>query len=156
MEQIEHWAHQREALDKLRATAKRGIKRIVLQAPPGAGKTEIAVDVVKATLGKSFAIAFTVPFLNLVDQTVNRFVKRGIDAHALGVMQADHGMTRPQAPVQVARQPWINRPGWPTWSSSTNANRYEVIEKWKQTNPEIIHRPAPRLGPRACASNGTN
>ena len=84
------WDHQAESVAKLRDAVRRGKKRIVLSAPCGAGKTEIATEVTKSTRTKGNFAAFTVPLIGLIDQTVARFEKRGVAAEQIGVMQAKH------------------------------------------------------------------
>jgi superfamily II DNA or RNA helicase len=93
-------AHQDRALDMLRHSLATGHKRPMLQAPTGAGKTVIGAAVVEGALRKGNPVLFTVPFLSLVDQTVERFDEQGI--HAIGVMQGQHPATDAEQPVQVA------------------------------------------------------
>ena len=85
---------------ELRRAVAGGSKRVVLQAPTGAGKTEIAAAVVKGALAKNGRVIFTVPALSLIDQTVDLFWKRGIDD--IGVIQSKHELTNGRAPVQIA------------------------------------------------------
>ena len=95
------WDHQAESVAKLRDAVRRGKKRIVLQAPCGAGKTEIATEVTKSARVKSRFAAFTVPLIGLIDQTVARFELRGVGAGQIGVMQAKHKRANEIAPIQV-------------------------------------------------------
>jgi superfamily II DNA or RNA helicase len=94
------WPHQRDALDKLRQAVGAGDRRIVLQAPTGAGKTVIAAHIVDGALRKDKRVLFTVPAISLVDQTVEAFYAEGI--RDIGVIQASHVMTDWSKPVQVA------------------------------------------------------
>jgi DNA repair protein RadD len=43
----------------------------MLQAPTGFGKTLTAVHIIQRALGKGKRVAFTVPAINLIDQTVS-------------------------------------------------------------------------------------
>ena len=92
--------HQQEAIDAVRDAYRDGHRRIVLQAPTGAGKTLMAVAMIHAALKKGATkIIFTVPAISLVDQTVAALRREGIDE--VGVMQADHELTNWDMPVQV-------------------------------------------------------
>lgn len=92
--------HQRRAEDMLRHSLATGHKRPMLQAPTGAGKTVIGARVVEGAIAKGNPVIFAVPFLSLVDQTVERFAEQGITC--VGIIQADHPGTDPDQPVQVA------------------------------------------------------
>ncbi len=76
-----------------------GISRVVLQLPTGAGKTVTASAVIAGALAKGKRVAFTVPAISLIDQTVAAFEGQGIDA--IGVIQANHVRTNWAQPVQV-------------------------------------------------------
>jgi len=91
--------YQEEALQNIRATIKSGIRRLVVQAPTGAGKTKIAAAIVDSGLQKGSKMAFCVPAISLVDQTVESFYSEGI--RGIGVIQANHEMTDWSQPVQV-------------------------------------------------------
>jgi DNA repair protein RadD len=71
----------------------------MLQAPTGAGKTLLAAHIIQRALAKEKRVAFLVPALNLIDQTVRAFEAEGISA--IGVMQGDHPRTNRVHPVQV-------------------------------------------------------
>ena len=92
--------HQARALDALRASLLAGKRRPMVQAPTGAGKTVLAAAIVDGALKKGKRVLFTVPFLNLIDQTVEAFSRRAINA--VGVMQGYHPQTDGAQPVQVA------------------------------------------------------
>ena len=80
----------------------------MLQAPTGSGKTVLAAGAIDAALAKGKTVCFTVPALELIDQTVMRLAENGIDQ--VGVIQAQHPMTNPTKPVQVASvQTLLNR-----------------------------------------------
>jgi superfamily II DNA or RNA helicase len=91
--------YQNEAIDNLRNTLRRGVKRIVLQMPTGAGKTALAGAIVRMATDRGKKVIFTVPALSLVDQTVESFESDGV--LEIGVMQAFHERTDGLAPVQV-------------------------------------------------------
>jgi DNA repair protein RadD len=45
----------------------------MLQLPTGAGKTRIAAEIIKRAVDKRKRVAFTVPAISLIDQTVAAF-----------------------------------------------------------------------------------
>lgn len=92
--------HQQDALDMIRASAISGNTRIVVQLPTGAGKTLIASHIIRRSLEKGHRVLFTAPAITLIDQTVAAFEAEGLDD--IGVMQADHPRTAPDAKIQVA------------------------------------------------------
>jgi DNA repair protein RadD len=91
--------HQERALDALRASLAAGKRRPMLQAPTGFGKTLMSAHIIKRTLDKGKRVAFVVPALSLIDQTVVAFEAEGI--HGIGVIQGVHERTDPDQPVQV-------------------------------------------------------
>src|SRR5580692_4433046 len=91
--------YQIDALQNIRETIAQGVRRIVLQAATGAGKTKIAAAIVDGALRKGNRLAFVVPSISLVDQTVESFYAEGV--RDIGVIQANHQMTDWSQPVQV-------------------------------------------------------
>jgi DNA repair protein RadD len=92
-------SHQARALDSLRASLASGHRRPMLQAPTGFGKTLTAAHIIQRALDKGKRIAFTVPALSLIDQTVAAFEAEGIEC--IGVMQGVHERTDYNQPIQV-------------------------------------------------------
>ena len=92
-------SYQLDAIDNLRTSLQGGKKRPVISLPTGAGKTIIAAAIIRMAREKHKRVAFVVPSLTLIDQTVARFESNGI--WEIGVMQAMHEMTDPNMPVQV-------------------------------------------------------
>lgn len=91
--------YQIDALQNIRETIAQGVRRVVLQASTGAGKTKIAAAIVDGALRKKNRLAFVVPAISLVDQTVESFYAEGV--RDIGVIQANHQMTNWSQPVQV-------------------------------------------------------
>lgn len=100
-------AHQHAAIAMTKRAIIAGKDRIVVQMPTGAGKTRTAAEIVAGALAKGKRVAFTVPAISLVDQTVAAFEAEGIDA--IGVMQANHIRTNRAMPVQVVSVQTLNR-----------------------------------------------
>jgi DNA repair protein RadD len=93
------WPHQERALEALRASLAGGKRRPVLMMPTGAGKTLTSAHIIRRALNKGKRVAFCVPRLTLIDQTVAAFDAEGI--RAVGVMQSCHPLTDHGQPVQV-------------------------------------------------------
>ena len=91
--------YQVEALNNIRASIRGGVRRLVVQAPPGAGKTKISAAIVDGCRSKNNRVAFVCPAISLIDQTVESFYAEGI--RDIGVIQANHEMTDWSRPVQV-------------------------------------------------------
>lgn len=97
--------HQVKAIDLLkRSVAPQPIgkanKRVVIQAATGFGKTLTAIKIIEGALSKGNRVIFTAPAISLIDQTVAAFEAEGV--RGIGVMQANHPRTDPDAKVQVA------------------------------------------------------
>jgi superfamily II DNA or RNA helicase len=95
----ELWQHQSEGMTALRQSIAQGVRRIVLQAPTGSGKTLMAAAIADGAIRKGNRLAFVVNAIGLIDQTVEAFYSEGI--REIGVIQANHGMTDWSKPVQV-------------------------------------------------------
>jgi superfamily II DNA or RNA helicase len=94
------WDHQTKAIALLRDELRTGGKRVVLQLPTGSGKTRLAAEIINMARAKGNRVIFTVPAISLVDQTAQAFYEEGI--REIGVLQAQHAMTDPEQPVQIA------------------------------------------------------
>lgn len=92
--------HQTKSIGLLRQALKSGYRRPLLQLPTGAGKTRVASEIITMARAKGTRVMFTVPAISLVDQTAREFWDEGI--RDVGVIQADHVMTDPSKPVQIA------------------------------------------------------
>lgn len=92
--------HQHACIENVRASLRSGKKRPLVMMPTGGGKTLTAAWIIQAALDKGSKVIFLVPAISLVDQTVREFWAEGI--RDVGVIQADHPMTDPTKPVQIA------------------------------------------------------
>jgi len=92
--------YQVDALGAIRDSVRQGVRRLVLQAPTGSGKTRLAADIVEGARSKANKVVFVVPAIQLIDQAVEMFWGEGI--RDIGVIQADHHMTNYACPMQVA------------------------------------------------------
>lgn len=69
---------QEKALAELRQAIAEGHRRVMLQAPTGFGKTLTAAHIIAGALAKGKRVAFVVPKIVLVDQTVEAFRAEGL------------------------------------------------------------------------------
>ena len=98
-ENRELWPHQKEGLEALRQTIAQGIRRVVLCAPTGSGKTLLSTAIVEGAQRKGNRLAFVVSSLSLIDQTVEAFYSDGV--RDIGVLQGNHHMQDWSKPVQI-------------------------------------------------------
>ena len=92
--------YQEEALQDIRASVGQGVRRLVVQAPTGSGKTLLAAAIGQGAQRKNNKLVFVVPAISLIDQTVDMFYAEGI--RDIGVIQANHVLTDWSKPIQVA------------------------------------------------------
>jgi hypothetical protein len=91
--------YQLQALADLRAEISRGVRRILLLAPTGSGKTVISSSIVAGAQERGRSVLFVAHRRELIDQCSRKLDDIGVDH---GVMQGDHPRRRPWLPVQVA------------------------------------------------------
>jgi superfamily II DNA or RNA helicase len=110
--------YQEAALTAIRASLAAGNKRPMVMSPTGSGKTVIAEHAVAMQLlGKTLVrhqaveskgrVAFVVPRLELIRQTVDRF--RSVGLTDIGVVQGDHPLTNPHARIQICSAQTLSR-----------------------------------------------
>jgi DNA repair protein RadD len=100
--------YQEAILDALRDAFREGHKHVLLYAPTGAGKTEMAIDLMKASSDKYKRSAMVLDRIVLCDQTSKRLQKYNIDH---GVLQAGHWRYRPYERIQVASAQTLEKRG---------------------------------------------
>ena len=92
--------HQQKALDELRISFGKGLKRPMLYASVGYGKTVVAAHIVTGVLDKGKRVMFVAPYTALINQTARSFMAQGIPQP--GIMQADHPWTNAGKRLQIA------------------------------------------------------
>jgi DNA repair protein RadD len=105
---LELYDYQQAILDKLRTGFIDGHDAQMLVAPTGAGKTEMAMELLDATAKKGNRAAMVLDRIVLCNQTSERLEKYGIDH---GVMQSGHWRFRPYEPIQVCSAQTLERRG---------------------------------------------
>lgn len=123
--------HQVRIIERLRQSLASGRRRPMVQAPTGAGKTVVAGAIVKGARLKAKRVLFVVPAIALIDQTVRSFFAEGI--RDVGVIQGNHPMTDPAAPVQVASIQTLQRRAIPPFDIVVidEAHRwFEMLGPW--------------------------
>lgn len=101
-------SYQEQTLDALRQGFAEGKRAQILYAPTGAGKTEMAIALMKAVKDKGNKAAMLLDRVVLCDQTSRRLEKYKIEH---GVMQADHWRYRPYENIQVCSAQTLERRG---------------------------------------------
>ena len=92
--------HQTEFLELCFKAAKNGNKRIPACAGTGWGKTRLAAEMFKRSYLKGKKAMFVVPRNALIGPTVEEFEGQGLTD--IGIIQANHPRTDPNARLQVA------------------------------------------------------
>lgn len=103
--------YQDVAREKIYESWGSGHGRVICKMPTGSGKTALAGSVIQMERAIGNRVAFIVPFLSLIDQTVDRFREYGIDE--VGVIQGDHPLSNPDAPVVVCSAQTLIRRSFP-------------------------------------------
>jgi DNA repair protein RadD len=92
--------YQADAIARVQDAVTRGVRRLMLQAATGAGKTMIAAAITADFRAQRKRVLFVVPAVELVDQTLEKFFHEGL--RDVGVIQAAHWKTDWSKPIQVA------------------------------------------------------
>lgn len=100
--------YQQRAIDDLRRALARQ-KRVILSAPTGSGKTEIAIGLILAAKSKGGRVLFICDLLTLVDQTSERLSAAGINHQIIQGQRKINWSAR----VFVASSQTLERRPWP-------------------------------------------
>ena len=100
--------HQLSVLDMLRNSFSAGNRSVMLYAPTGAGKTELAISLMEAVAQKGKRAAMVLDRILLCNQTSERLQKYNIDH---GVLQSGHWRFRPGEKIQVCSAQTLEKRG---------------------------------------------
>ncbi len=92
--------YQEAAIHAARTRIAQGVRRILINAPTGAGKTVVAAGIVQLAVAKGKRVLFLAHRRELIEQTVAKLVDGGV--LNFGVIMAGASMNNAMAPVQVA------------------------------------------------------
>jgi superfamily II DNA or RNA helicase len=98
--------HQMRVIEELREGFRKGYKSQLLYAPTGAGKTEIAIYLMKAAREKCKRSAMVMDRIVLVDQTSMRLTKYNLPH---GVYQSNHWKWDPTELIQICSAQTLER-----------------------------------------------
>lgn len=120
--------YQEAILGALREAFKEGHRAVCLVAPTGAGKTEMAIELLGSAADKGNRSAMVLDRVVLCDQTSERLQKYGIDH---GVLQAGHWRFRPDRAIQICSAQTLEKRG-------TLPNmRLLIVDECHQTRKQI-------------------
>jgi len=94
--------YQRDAIERLASMRADGVRRVVLVAPVGAGKTTIAAQIILDEVGRGGRVIFVAHRRELISQAYDRLLTMGLPRGLLGVIMASDRRANRHAPVQVA------------------------------------------------------
>jgi superfamily II DNA or RNA helicase len=100
--------YQADTLEALRKGFAAGNRSMILYAPTGAGKTEMAIALLEATNAKGNKAAMLLDRIILCDQTSQRLEKYKIEH---GVLQSGHWRYRPYENIQICSAQTIEKRG---------------------------------------------
>jgi superfamily II DNA or RNA helicase len=133
--------YQVAAIERVRELVRAKRLRPVVMAPTGAGKTHLAAEIIRLARERGKRVAFCVPALSLIDQTVEMFSASGIGD--FGVVQADHPLTDWSRPVQICSIQTLQRRKYPKVDGVIVDEchvRSKFLEHWIH-HPEWKHVP---------------
>jgi DNA repair protein RadD len=109
MTEIQLYDYQTQAVEALRGNIKAEVRKQILCAPTGSGKTVMAIYLIKSAYERGSRAMFLCDRVALINQTSAMLDKYGIPH---GVIQANHWRKRPDERIQVVSQATAARRGW--------------------------------------------
>lgn len=94
--------YQQDAVRELRARVASGVRRLIIVAPTGSGKTTIAAHIIVRAAERGSRVLFMAHRRELITQAYNRLLRLGVPESQLGVLMGQDRRNRPGAPVHVA------------------------------------------------------
>lgn len=130
--------YQSKAIDLVWTAMANGRRRPMLMMATGAGKTKTAAEIISRALAKGRRVVFTVPAIELIDQTVQAFGREGI--RNIGVIQAQHPLTDYSQPVQIASIQTLRRRKLPETDLVIVDEAHvmhKIVIQWMKENPRL-------------------
>lgn len=120
-----------------------GPNRIMTQMPTGAGKTKLAAHLALNSMAKGHRVAFTVPFISLINQTAESFQAEGLEPiRDIGVIQADHEWANGHAPLQVCSLATLARRDIDLGAKLVLVDEAHIhnkfLYKWMEREPDTV------------------
>lgn len=127
----------------MRRAVAGGSKRVVVQAPTGAGKTKLAYEFIEGALTKGNKAAFLVPYIALIDQTCESFAHEGlVPMEEFAVIQADHPWSNITAPLQICSIDTLAKrhyyPDVQVVVVDEAHRNSKFLWKWMDTHPDVV------------------
>ena len=97
---IEFRPYQNGAISATRSKIAAGVRRVLINAPTGAGKTVVAAGIIQLAVQKGKRVLVLAHRRELIEQTVDKLVDAGV--LNFGVIMAGNKLCNAAAPVQVA------------------------------------------------------
>lgn len=94
--------YQERAIERLRQHIGAGVRRLLLVAPTGAGKTTIAGQVIVSAIARGKRLLFVAHRRELISQAYRRVIEMGVPEESVGIIMGLDRRRRPTAPVQVS------------------------------------------------------
>ena len=130
--------YQSSAIDLVWKSMASGRRRPLLMMATGAGKTKTAAAIILRAIAKGKRVVFTVPAIELIDQTVQALGKEGI--LQVGVIQAQHPLTNSDMPVQVASIQTLRRRKLPKTDLVIVDEAHvmhKIVMQWMKEQPKL-------------------
>ncbi|MFO1147015.1 MAG: DEAD/DEAH box helicase [Alsobacter sp.] len=122
--------------------------RILLQAPTGSGKTAIGAEIAARWVARDLhhrwpttSVVIACPALALIPQWIAALQRIGL-GRQIGVMQADHPLTRPKAQIQIAMIQTLAARGMPRGVGLLIADEahveFRVVTEWVEGGNGLV------------------
>lgn len=110
--------YQIAQIEQTRSALRQGMRRLIIQLPTGGGKTAIAGEVVRRLSGAGMRIAYTVPRVEILEQTHNKLQELDVEHFTLAAGVRTHRIAADDR-VVLAMAPTMARrlDAWPAWWS---------------------------------------
>ena len=96
---FEHRQYQTDSYNAIKDTYRKGIKKVILALSTGAGKSHIAIQMIKSSLAKGKRVGFCVDRIILAEQFANMAYNEGITNFS--IMQADNILYNSDSNFQI-------------------------------------------------------